>query len=76
MEDAGSAYRFLVCSVNEVTLTDIGLYFNQESGAMEKKEDVDMHVISSPDGFLSLLYGWWGGCESHSVLYEDAEAAE
>ena len=69
MEDAGSAYRFLVCSVNEVTLTDIGLYFNQESGAMEKKEDVDMHVISSGlDGFLYPCYTD-GGADVNHILY-------
>lgn len=69
MEDAGSAYRFLVCSVNEVTLTDIGLYFNEESGAMEKKEDVDMHVISSGlDGFLYPCYTD-GGADVNHILY-------
>lgn len=69
MEDGGSAYRFLVCSVNEVTLTDIGLYYNEETGAMEKKEDVDMHVISSGlDGFLYPCYTD-GGADVNHILY-------
>lgn len=69
LEDSGSSYRFLLCSINEVTLTDIGLYFNEETGTMEKKEDVDMHVISSGlDGFLYPCYTD-GGADVNHILY-------
>lgn len=70
MEDSGSAARFLLCSVNEVTLTDIGLYYNEETSLMEKKEDVDMHVVSSGmDGFLYPCFTDGGADVNHLLYY-------
>lgn len=59
-------------------LTDIGLYFNEETGTMEKKEDVDMHVISSGlDGFLYPCYTDGGADVNHILYYtKDPQTAE
>lgn len=48
-----SSFRFLLLCTNPVDLTDIGLFYNQETEAMEKKVDEDMHVLPAVmDAFM------------------------
>jgi hypothetical protein len=50
-------HKFLLFSVNEVTLTDIGLFYNEQTAQMEKKEDADMHVLTKGlDGFMYPIF--------------------
>lgn len=69
MEDGGNTHKFLLCSINEVTLTDIGLFYNPETTAMEKKQDTDMHVIERClDGLMFPCFTD-GGSDVNHVLY-------
>ncbi|WP_286077390.1 DUF4317 family protein [Thomasclavelia cocleata] len=53
----GEMYNFLLISVNMASLTDIGLYFNEEEQVVEKKFNTDMQIVKGPcDGILFPVY--------------------
>ena len=50
-------YNFLLISVNMASLTDIGLYFNEEEQVVQKKFNTDMQIVKGPcDGILFPVY--------------------
>lgn len=52
-DDSSNIFNFLIVSFNVVSLSDIGLYYNEEDSVIEKKNNTDYIVISSPcDGFM------------------------
>lgn len=55
--DEGEMYDFILISINQASLTDIGLYFNEEEQVVEKKLNTDMQIVKSPcDGILFPAY--------------------
>lgn len=71
-----SPFPFLLCAINEVDLTDIGLFYNKESGAMEKKVDEDMHVLPKViDGFMFPVFAD-RGADISRLLYYTAKPKE
>jgi hypothetical protein len=52
-EASGSTHRFLLGCINDVALTDIGLFYNPQTEGVEKKIDTDLHVLPNvKDGFM------------------------
>ncbi len=75
-ESAPMPFQFLLCCINEVDLTDIGLFFNQEKSCMEKKIDEDMHVLPKVlDGFMFPVFAD-RGADISRLLYFTARPKE
>lgn len=52
-DDSSNIFNFLIVSFNVVSLSDIGLYYNEEDSVIEKKNNTDYIVMNSPcDGFM------------------------
>ena len=68
-EDSGSTHRFLLVSVNEVTLTDLGLVYDPENNDFEKKQDTDLQVIQR--GLDGLMFPSFtdGGSDVNHIVY-------
>lgn len=67
--DDGEIYEFLLISINMSSLTDIGLYYNEEDKIVEKKMNTDMQIIKAPcDGILFPVFSD-KSADVNNVLY-------
>ena len=52
-------FDFLLCSINAMKLTEIGLYFNNDDRVVEKKTNFDTEVLKGP--FAGFMYPTFSG---------------
>lgn len=75
-DSSPSSFQFLLCCINEVDLTDIGLFYNPETSVMEKKIDEDMHVLPKVlDGFMFPVFAD-RGADISRLLYFTSKPKE
>ncbi|WP_289220172.1 DUF4317 family protein [Ileibacterium valens] len=75
-DSAPMPFQFLLGCINEVDLTDIGLFYNPDTANMEKKIDEDMHVIPKVlDGFMFPVFAD-RGADISRLLYFTAKPKE
>ncbi|WP_304684424.1 DUF4317 family protein [Ileibacterium valens] len=75
-DSAPMPFQFLLGCINEVDLTDIGLFYNPDTANMEKKIDEDMHVLPKVlDGFMFPVFAD-RGADISRLLYFTAKPKE
>lgn len=68
-DSSESIFNFLLISFNMISLSDIGLYYNEDASIIEKKTNTDYVVIGSPcDGFMFPTFSM-NCADINNVLY-------
>lgn len=69
-EERSQFHRFLLATVNEISLTQIGLYYNKDENSVEKKENEDLQVLpAAMDGFMYPTFTDHSSDVSHVLYY-------
>ena len=68
-DSSESIFNFLLISFNMISLSDIGLYYNEDASIIEKKTNTDYVVIGNPcDGFMFPTFSM-NCADINNVLY-------